>query len=181
MNTITWGNSWHYRRSTSVVPKDKLSSNNGVMMESRRQAWPEAPIIKSSRRPRRWKEPSSSSNPQSDITSEEHLKILLRILSTKTFTITSSNHLREYALYVFVETNCFSIRTPTSRRNYRRRNFILQRAGFNPHLPSPFVLCDYQGYRVRGAQVHHYRTVALQRVVWRTTLDGQRRVVSSYS
>ena len=151
------------------------------MTESRRQAWPEAPIIKSSHRPRRWKEPSSSSNPQSDITSEEHLKILLRILSTKTFTIASLNHLREYALYVFVETNCFSIRTPTSRRNYRRRHYILQRAGFNPHLPASLILSNYQQHRVQRTQVHHYRTVALRRVVRRATLDRRGRVVSSYS
>ena len=181
MNTITWGNSWHYRRSTSVASEDKLSSNNCVMTEIRRQAWPEVPIIKSSRCPRRWKEQSSSSNPQSDITSEEHLKILFRILSTKTFPITSLNHLHEYALYVFVETNCLSICTPTTRQNYRRPNFILQRAGFNPHLPTPFVLSDYQRYRVRGAQVHHYRTIALRRVVQRMTLDGRGRLVSSYS
>jgi len=158
MNTITWGNSWHYRRSTSVVPEDKLSSNNGVITESQRQAWPEAPIIKSSRRPRRWKEPSSSNKPQSDITSEEHLKILLKILSTKTFTITSLNHLREFALYVFVETNCFWIRTPMSRRNYRRRNLILQRAGFNPISPHLLFLAIISDI---GYEVHRYITTGL--------------------
>jgi hypothetical protein len=84
--------------------------------------------------------PSSSSNPQSDITSEEHLKILLRILSTKIFTITSLFSLREYALHVWEFLDPISVRTPTARRNYRRRHFILQRAGFNPHLPAPFIL-----------------------------------------
>jgi len=44
------------------------------------QSWACEKTIKYSGRPRRLKEPSSSSNPQSDITSEEHLKILLRIL-----------------------------------------------------------------------------------------------------
>jgi len=52
------------------------------MTEIRSPTWTEEPIIKSSHCPRRWKQPSSSHNPQSDITSEEHLKILLRILST---------------------------------------------------------------------------------------------------
>ena len=106
MNTITKGNSWDYQRGTSVAPEDKLWSNNGVMTESRRQALPEAPIIKSSHCLRRWREPSSSSNPQSDITSEEHLKILLRILST-----TSSRWL----LYsIFVNTPCMCSWKPTA-------------------------------------------------------------------
>jgi hypothetical protein len=85
MKTITMGNSWHHQWSTSVVSGDKLSSKNGVMTEIERQPWPEEPIIKSSHRPRRWEEPSSSSNAHSDITSEEHLKILLRILSIQNY------------------------------------------------------------------------------------------------
>jgi len=49
--------------------------------------WPEgkvdltAQLYKISQCPQQWEEPSSSSNPQSDITSQEHLTILLRILS----------------------------------------------------------------------------------------------------
>jgi hypothetical protein len=178
MNTITKGISWQYQWGTQVVLGDKLSSKNGVMTEYRRQAWPEELIIKSSHRPRRWKEPSSSSNPQSDITSEEHLKILLRIVST---TITSLFSLREYALHEWEQIDYFSIRTSTTCRNYRRSHIVLQRAGFNPHLPAPTVVSDYKRYRVRGAQVHHYRTVTLRRVARQATLDGRGRVVSSYS
>jgi hypothetical protein len=126
------------------------------------------------------KRPSSSSNPQSDITSEEHLKILLRILSTKTIIIASIFHLREYALYEWERIDFISVRTPTARRNYRRGDIIPQHAGFNPHLSAPFVLSDYQRYRIRGAQVHHYRVVTLRRVARRATLDRRGRVVSSY-
>jgi len=68
-----------------------------------------------------------------------------------------------------------------SRRNYRRHHLILQRAGFNPHLPASFVLGDYQQYRVRRTQVHHYRTITLRRVVRRATLDRRGRVGRSYS
>jgi hypothetical protein len=82
MNTITGGHSWLYWSNLHVVSGDQLSRNNCVMMETRRKDWVERPIIKSSHRPRRWKEPSSSSIPLSDITSKEHLKILLRNLST---------------------------------------------------------------------------------------------------
>ena len=97
-----------------------------------RQAWPENPIIKSSHRPQRWKEPSSSSNPQSDITSEEHLKILLRILSTKSLIITSLFHQCEYSVYVFVQIDTISIRTQSGRRNYRRSKYNSSESGIQP-------------------------------------------------
>jgi len=180
MNTITKGNSWQYRWSTLVDSGDKLASKNGIMTEIQRQAWPEEPIIKSSHRPRQWKEPSSCSNPQSDITSEEHLKISLRILSTLLSKITSLIHLSEYTLYVFVETHMFSVRTSTGRRNFRRSYYVLQRAGLNPHLPHTFAISDYRRLQIRHAQVHHYRCLTFRRVVWRATLDWRGRVVSSY-
>jgi len=178
MNTITKGNSWHYQWSTPVVSGDKLSNNNGVMTENQSQTWTEDPIIKSSHCPRQWKESSSSSNPQSDITSEEHLKILLRILST--FKITSLFSLREFALYEFVETNTFSVRTTEGRRTFQRSHTVLQRAGFNPHLPRAFILSDYRRFRIWSAQVHHYRCITLRRAVRRATLDRRGRVGSSY-
>jgi len=52
------------------------------MTENRSQTWTEKPIIQGSHCPWQCEEPSCSSNPQSDITSEEHLTILLRFLST---------------------------------------------------------------------------------------------------
>ena len=58
-----------------------------------------ASLYKNSHCPRQWEEPSACSNPLSDITSEEHLKILLRILYTN-FKITSLIHLWEYTIYV---------------------------------------------------------------------------------
>jgi len=82
------------------------------MTESWRQAWPEATIIKSSHCPRRGKEPSSSSNPQSDITSEEHLKILLRILSIPL----------QLSLYSrFVNTPCMCSWKPTASQYAHQR------------------------------------------------------------
>jgi hypothetical protein len=60
--------------------------------------------------PRQWEEPSCSSNPQSDIPSEEHLKILLRFLPKHAFTILSL-HLNsiftiEIILEAIEETHC---------------------------------------------------------------------------
>jgi hypothetical protein len=65
------------------------------------------------------KEPSSSSNPQSDITSEEHLKILLRILSTH-FTITSLLLRRDFQIYVYLESIEETHGTRSSRPTIRR-------------------------------------------------------------
>jgi hypothetical protein len=156
MNTITTGNLCHYQWSTPVAARDKLSSNHGVMTENQRQAWPEELNITSSHRPRWWEEPSLSSNPQSDITREEHLKILFRTLSTL-FKITSLYSLREYALYEFMETNTFSVRTPERHRNFWRSHSIQQHVGFNPHLPSTFILGRY---RRGGYEVHRYITTS---------------------
>ena len=69
--------------------------------------------------PRQWEEPSSSSNPQSDITSEEHLKILLRFLH-KNFTISSLLPISEFILYVYIETIEETHGTRSSRPTIRR-------------------------------------------------------------
>jgi len=98
-----------------------------------------------------------------------------------TFKITSLLSLSEYALYEFVKTNCISVRTPTDRQDHRQSNLILQQAGFYPHLSTSFVLSDYKQYWVWRTQIKHYQTITLPRVVWRVTLDGRGRVVSSYS
>jgi len=82
MNTITKGNLWHYHRSTPVVPEISYQAIMVSWRQNWRQAWPEEPIMKSSHCPRQCNEPSSSSNPQLDITSKEHLKIVSTILST---------------------------------------------------------------------------------------------------
>jgi len=152
MTTITKGNSWQHQWNTSAVSGDTRSSNNGVMMRDRRQAWPDAPIIQSSHHPRWWEQPSSSSNPQPDITSEEHLKTLSRILSTwvKNF---SRFHLSEFALYEFVETHTFSACTPEGRRNFQRTNLIPQWVGFDPPLPHTFILSHYGRDRIQGPPV----------------------------
>jgi len=60
------------RRHTGCL-WDQPSSKNGVLMEIRRQAWHEEPIINSSHHPRRWEEPSSSSILQSEVTSKENI------------------------------------------------------------------------------------------------------------
>jgi len=179
MNTITKGNSWRNHEGIPVDSCDKQSNSDGVRTESWGQAWPEGPIIKSSHRLWRWEELSSCTNPQSDIISEEHLKILLRILPIIT-KITALFHLHEYALYEFMQTNTFSVRTPEGGRNFRRSNPIIQWAGFSPHPPKGFIVGHNQWGWILGAEVHHCRCVALRRVVWRATLDGQGTVVSTY-
>jgi hypothetical protein len=65
-------------------------------------------------------EPSSSSNPQSDITSKEHLKIFLRILSYKNFTITSLLPISEFQIYVYLETTEETYGPRSSRPTIRR-------------------------------------------------------------
>jgi len=175
---IPKGISWQYRWGTPFALGDKLSSNNGVMMDVRRWAWPQAPIIKSSHCPQRWKKPSSSSNPLSDITIQEHVKILLRILST--LQITLQFLLREYALYEFVETNTFSVRTLEGCLNLPQSHYILQWAWFHQQLLSTFQLGHYQTGWIRGVQVYYYQCVALRRVVRRATLDRWGRLVRPY-
>jgi hypothetical protein len=90
------------------------------------QTWASEKTIKYSGRPRRLKEPSSSSNPQSDITSEEHLKILLRILPKTTFTITSLLHTSEFQMYIYLET-IKETYGPRSPRPHIRRTVSLVR------------------------------------------------------
>jgi len=140
----------------------------------------QARLYKDSHCPRQWEEQSSSSNPQSVITSEEHLEILLRILSTKNFNITSLLHLREYSLYAFVQVDTVSLHTQTGCQNYWRSNTILQCSAFHPHLLSNFILRGYYRYSIWHLQVHHYRVVTLRRILRRATLDGRGVYVSSY-
>jgi hypothetical protein len=85
--------------------------------------------------------------------------------------ISSLLSLREYALYVFVETNTYSVRTPVGPQNFGRSHYILQRVEFDPHLQSTFILGHYQRGWIRRAQVHYYRCVALRTVVLRATFD----------
>jgi hypothetical protein len=150
------------------------------MTENHSHAESEKQIINSSHRPRWWEEPSSSSNPPSDISSEEHFNILVRILFP-IYKITSLLSLREYTLYEFVETNTFSLRTPEGRRNIRWSYCLVQRAVIYPHVLSTFILGHYRRGWICGAQVHHYWCISLWRVVWRVTLDRQGTVVSPYS
>jgi len=112
ITTINRGNSWYNEWDTPFGLGDMLPSMHCVLADTWRQASPEGMSIKYSHCPRQWKEPSSSRNPQSDITSEEHLIILLKILSTNYFKITSLFHLGEYTVYLFKETHSVSIYTP---------------------------------------------------------------------
>ena len=57
---------------------------------------------------------------------------------------------------------------------------VLQRSAFNPHRPNGLIVRRYTRYRIRRAPVHHYRVIALQRILQRATVDGRGRVVSSY-
>jgi hypothetical protein len=67
-----------------MVFQDKLSSNSVVIVSgTAAKREPAKDNTRLALSPRQWNEPSPRSNPQSDITSEEHLKILLRILSYK--------------------------------------------------------------------------------------------------
>jgi len=128
--------------------------------------------------PRQSKEPSTTSNPQSDITSREYFEILLRILST--FTKASLNHLGEYALYVFEQVDTISGWTSTGHKNCRRSYYVIQWLGMNPHLPSSFEFSNYPRYQIWSSSVHQYRVVTPRGDFRRATLDWRRRVVCSY-
>jgi hypothetical protein len=138
MNMMTKGSLWHNQASTPVDTWDKLSNHNGVITESRWEAWSKRPIINRLHCPRWWEEPWSWSNQQSDMSSEEHLKTSLKIVSTMT-KIISLLHLREYTLYEFIETNTFSVCTPEGCRNFQRSNHIVKQTGFNPYILNTFV------------------------------------------
>jgi hypothetical protein len=163
MNTITKVNSWHYQWSTPVASGDKLSSNYGVMTANWRQAWPEEPIIKSSHRPRRWKEPSSSSNPHSDIISEEHLKILLTILSIQNYFFNP---------HLWLGFRCLDISIPKPSTHFRRLSrvsaicFRIGRARFNPHLRWGFRVLLTREYRRHGAEVSQHRRTTIRGMFW---------------
>ena len=142
---------------------------------------PKAWLYKNSHCPREWEEPSSSSNPQSDITSEEHIKILLRFLSKPiTTTIASLLFSCEYAWYVFEQTDTISICISRGRQKFRITPFHLQPAGLNVDLLTYFVLVDYSRNSVQCTQVHHYSVVTFRRVFWTAIFDWPRKVVSCY-
>jgi hypothetical protein len=109
--------------------------------------------IKYSGRPRRLKESSSSSNPQSDITSEEHLKILLRILPKQLFKITSLIHLSEFQIYVYLET-IEETYSPRLSRPEIRRTVSLVRGNQD-------YLCAALGLELGRASWHHVRRLQI--------------------
>jgi len=82
IGTITKGIHGTIDWTLKMLPEISCQTRMVLWRKIQRQAWPQNPIIKSLHCLRRWKDPRSSSNPQSDITSEEHFKRLLRILST---------------------------------------------------------------------------------------------------
>jgi len=80
---------------------------------------------------------------------EDDLKILLRILSIKTFPITSTAliHCRDYALYAWSQIYTIQVRTATSSQTLWQPSLQFGRASFNPHLPSGFTFLRTQEYR----------------------------------
>jgi len=131
MNKLMKENSWHYQTSTSVGSGDKLSSKNMDITEIRSLTSTEGPIITSSHRSWRWKESTSSINPQSDIPSEEHLKILFRILSIK---ITSLIHTRDWSIYAWTSVHTSWVRNTEECRGFRQFAFRIGGARLNPQL-----------------------------------------------
>lgn len=120
---------------------------------------------------RQWAEPCSSSYSQWEITHEAHRIILLRFLSSMTFKITSSFHIREYALYVCEQIDTVSVPTSRGLQQYPRCYLELQRREFNPHVTESFRFCDYARYRTVGSQVHHYPVLAFGTVLRRASVD----------
>jgi len=98
----------------------------------------------------------------------------------QTLTITSLLHQREHSLYVFEQVNKVSIGTQSGCRSYRRSNYILQRAEFNPHLPRTIILWNYYRYRIQGSLVHHSSIVIVRKILRRATVDGRGWEASSY-
>jgi hypothetical protein len=128
----------------------------------------------------RWDTASSSCNSQSDITSEEHLKTLLRFLSKTHFKITSLFHLHEYTLYQLLGSNCISDSIQEGHRRFWWSCIIRQCVGCKPHIASIPGLGSLSEYWVQRALVLHDSAVALQRLSRQATFDGWDRVVSSY-
>jgi len=78
----------------------------------------------------------TSSEKHSTQYTEDDLKILPRILSIKTLTITCIIHLRDHALYAWTQVHSIRVRTATSCRDFRQFSLQFTRAPFNPHWPS---------------------------------------------
>ena len=129
---------------------------------------------------RQWEEPSSHCNPQTDITSEEHLQILLTFPNTNYIKIISWTHLRAYALYVQEEFDTIGVHTQQDCRNIRQSRTVLTQAEFTPHLSTTFILPGQRVGAVGCTMVHSYRVVTLQRSFWWTTLERRGWVVLSY-
>jgi len=92
---------------------------------------------------------------------EDDLKILLRILSTN-FTIASLIHLRDYALYACTPVDIVPICTATSCRTLLQPSLQFGRAPFNSHLPSGFLFLQTQEYRLPGAKVYQHRRITIR-------------------
>ena len=95
---------------------------------------------------------------------EDDLKILLRILSINTFTITSLIHLRDYTSYAWTQVDTISVRTPEERQTFRRSYCSTGRARFNPHLPCGVAFCHQYQYRLPSTSIHIYKVITLRRI-----------------
>jgi len=165
LNTITKGTSWHCQRCTAQVSGDKLSSKEIVITEIRSLTRTEGAMIKSSHCSRWWKEPGSNSNPLSDITSEEHLKISLRIESSK---ITSLIYTRDWSVYARTQVDTSRVRTAQECRGFRQFAFRIGQVQVNPHIHYGFSLLSTWEYRLPGAELSQH---------WRCTLRGNLKEV----
>jgi len=106
----------------------------------------------------------SSSNQQSTIRyTKDNLKIILTILSTNTFTITSIYHLHDQALYVWIQIDTHTIGAPEERRTLRWSCVGIGRATFNRHLACGVSLHGIPRYLLPGKAVPVYQVVTTQR------------------
>jgi len=102
----------------------------------------------------------ASSEKHSTQSTEDDLKILLRILSI--ITITSLIHIRDYPLYAWTQVHTIRVHTATSCRDFWQSALQFGRAPFNPHLPSGFKFLRTRWHRLPGAEISGYRPITIR-------------------
>jgi len=97
---------------------------------------------------------------------EDNLKILLRILSIIYFMITSLNHIHDYAFYAWTQVDTIRVCTSIDSQTFRQSSLQFGWAPFNPHLPSGFTFLRPREYRQSGIEISQYRRITIRGVFW---------------
>jgi len=112
----------------------------------------------------RRKKGEASREKHSTQSTEDDLKILLRILSISTYIISSLINTRDWAFYVWTSLHTCRVRTSTDCRVLRQSSLSVGKGPFNPHLPGGFTFLRTREYRLAGVQILDLRRFTIRGV-----------------